>query len=213
MAEPLIGCRCCPAAVNIQSMNTPEHNDVYLVRHGETAWSLTGQHTGRTDLPLTPHGEEQARTLVGTLSGLKFDHVFSSPLQRAHRTCELAGFGAVASLDPDLLEWDYGQYEGRKSVEIHQQRPDWDLFRDGCPGGESVAQISERVDRVVARLRALPGTVLLFSSGHVLRVLAARWIESPAAVGRGLLLDPACLCRLGYEHGNRDSVIRLWNQR
>src|SRR5580700_7616177 len=168
---------------------------IYLVRHGETAWSITGQHTGRTDLALTPHGEEEAR----------------APLQRAHRTCELAGFGAAATLDPDLLEWDYGQYEGRTLQDIHQKRPEWELFRDGCPGGESVEQISERADRVVSHLLALKGKVLLFSSGHILRVLAARWVEAPAALGRHLVLDPACLCVLGYDHGGLDRVIRLWN--
>ena len=184
---------------------------IYLVRHGETAWSITGQHTGRTDLALTPHGEEEARALLPRLSDYRFDHVFSSPLQRAHRTCELAGFGAAATLDPDLLEWDYGQYEGRTLQDIHQKRPEWELFRDGCPGGESVEQISERADRVVSHLLALKGKVLLFSSGHILRVLAARWVEAPAALGRHLVLDPACLCVLGYDHGGLDRVIRLWN--
>jgi broad specificity phosphatase PhoE len=184
---------------------------IYLVRHGETAWSITGQHTGRTDLALTPHGEEEARALLPRLSDYRFDHVFSSPLQRAHRTCELAGFGAAATLDPDLLEWDYGQYEGRTLQDIHQKRPEWELFRDGCPGGDSVEQISERADRVVSHLLALKGKVLLFSSGHILRVLAARWVEAPAALGRHLVLDPACLCVLGYDHGGLDRVIRLWN--
>jgi broad specificity phosphatase PhoE len=187
-------------------------SDVYLVRHGETAWSISGQHTGRTDLALTPHGEEEARALAPRLSRLHFDHVLSSPLQRAQRTCELAGYAAVATLDLDLLEWDYGHYEGRTSAQIRQERPDWELFRDGCPGGESVAQISERADRVVSRLRALRGNALIFSSGHVLRVLSARWVESPAALGRRLALDPASVSVLGYEHGNLDSVIRLWNE-
>jgi broad specificity phosphatase PhoE len=185
--------------------------DIYLVRHGETAWSITGQHTGRTDLALTPRGEDQARALAPKLKGLRFDHVFSSPLQRARRTCELAGFAASATLDPDLLEWDYGHYEGRTLAQIHQERADWELFRDGCPGGESVTQISERADRVVSRARASKGNVLIFSSGHILRVLAARWIDSSAALGRRLALDPACVCVLGYDHGGLDSVIRLWN--
>jgi broad specificity phosphatase PhoE len=186
-------------------------DNVYLVRHGETAWTITGQHTGRTDLALTPRGEEQARTVGPRLSGLRFDYVFSSPLRRALRTCELAGFADRAAPDQDLLEWDYGHYEGRTLADVHRERPDWELFRDGCPGGESVAQITARVDRVVSRLRALEGTVLIFSSGHLLRVLAARWIDAPAALGRGLVLDPACLCVLGYDHGGLDSVIRLWN--
>jgi broad specificity phosphatase PhoE len=194
-------------------MTTAVQAEVHLVRHGETAWSITGQHTGRTDLALTPRGESDARALGPRLEGLRFDHVFSSPLQRALHTCQLAGFGAVATLDPDLLEWDYGQYEGRTLAQVHQEHPDWELFRDGCPGGESVAQISERADRVVSRLRTLEGNVLIFSSGHMLRVLAARWIDESAALGRHLMLDPTCMCRLGYDHGGLDHVIRLWNQR
>lgn len=189
-----------------------EHT-VYLVRHGETAWSLTGQHTGRTDLTLTSHGEEQARGLERRLKGLRFEHVLSSPLRRALRTCELAGFADRATLDSDLLEWDYGQYEGRTLAEIRQDRPDWELFRDGCPGGESLIQITERVDRVVSRLRPLEGNVLIFSSGHVLRILAARWVDGSAALGRRLALDPTGVCVLGYDHGGLDSVIRLWNDR
>jgi broad specificity phosphatase PhoE len=185
--------------------------DVYLARHGQTAWTITGQHTGRTDLALTPRGEEEARALGPRLKGLKFDHVFSSPLRRALRTCELAGFAGLATLDRELLEWDYGQYEGRTLVEIHREHPEWELFRDGCPGGESVLQVTERVDRVVSRLRSLEGKVLIFSSGHVLRVLAARWVDASAALGRRLVLDPACVCVLGYDHGGTDSVIRLWN--
>jgi broad specificity phosphatase PhoE len=192
-------------------VSTAAQADVYLVRHGETAWSITGQHTGLTDLALTPRGEEQARALGPRLKDLRFDLVLSSPLRRAQRTCELAGFADLATLDPDLVEWDYGHYEGRTLADIHQERPGWELFRDGCPGGESVMQISERADRVVSRVRALKGNVLLFSSGHLLRVLAARWIDSPAALGRRLMLDPACVCVLGYDHGGLDNVIRLWN--
>jgi broad specificity phosphatase PhoE len=187
-------------------------NNIYLVRHGQTAWSITGQHTGLTDLPLTSQGEEQARALAPRLKAGSFDHVLSSPLRRARQTCELAGFAGQAALDPDLVEWDYGDYEGRTLAQIQEVRPDWELFRDGCPGGESVAQITERVDRVVSRLRKLEGSVLIFSSGHVLRVLAARWVDSSADLGRRLMLDPACICELGYDHG-RDRVIRLWNQR
>jgi broad specificity phosphatase PhoE len=192
---------------------TASRGDVYLVRHGETAWSITGQHTGLTDLALTSRGEEDARALVPRLEGLKFDHVLSSPLRRALRTCELAGFAGVATFDRDLREWDYGHYEGRTLTEIHRERPEWELFRDGCPGGESVLQITERVDRVVSRLRALDGNVLIFSSGHVLRVLSARWIYDSAALGRRLVLDPARVCVLGYDHDGTDSVIRLWNGR
>src|SRR5712692_9780516 len=149
---------------------------VYIARHGETAWSLSGQHTGRTDLPLTANGERNARRLGERLKGLTFSKVIASPLQRAARTCELAGFGPQAEIDPSLLEWDYGQYEGRRSAEIHVERPDWQLFRDGCPGGESPSQVGERADRVVQRVRTVPGNVLLFSSGHFIRVLAARWL-------------------------------------
>ncbi len=194
-------------------MSSDNGDRIYLVRHGETVWSLSGQHTGHTDLPLTPHGEEQARAVGPRLRDLSFAQVLASPLQRARRTCELAGYADRAAVDPDLIEWDYGQYEGLTLAQVHQARPEWELFRDGCPGGESVLQISARADRLVARLRALQGNVLLFSSGHILRVLAARWVESPAALGRHLVLDPACLCALGYDHGGVDRVIRLWNAR
>ena len=149
---------------------------VYLVRHGETAWSLSGQHTGRTDLPLTERGQRNARQLLEQLKGMAFAKVFTSPLQRATLTCDLAGFKAVCETDNNLLEWDYGQYEGRRTGEIHQERPDWNLFRDGCPGGESPGQIGARADAVVQRIQKIDGNVLLFSSGHFLRVLAARWL-------------------------------------
>ena len=185
---------------------------VYLARHGETAWSRSGQHTGRTDLPLTEHGEEEARRLGQSLRGLKFAKVFCSPLQRAVRTCELAGFGAAAERDPNLVEWDYGEYEGRRTVEIHGERPDWQLFRDGCPGGESVSAIGARADEVVRRLRAVEGNVLLFSSGHILRVLTARWFGLDPAAGKYFLLSTATLSALGYEHELSEPVIRLWNE-
>ena len=184
---------------------------IYLARHGETAWSLSGQHTGRTDLPLTERGERNARALGERLRGLTFAKVFTSPWKRAVRTCELAGFGAVAEIDPDLVEWDYGQYEGRRTAEIHMERPDWQLFRDGCPGGESPGQIGARADRVVGRVRAVKGDVLIFSSGHFLRVLAARWLGLDAAGGRYLLLGTASLSALGYEHNLAEPAIRLWN--
>lgn len=186
------------------------HGDIYLVRHGETAWSLSGQHTGRTDLALTKRGEEQARALESRLGGLHFAHVLSSPLQRARRTCELSGFVRPV-LDPELLEWNYGDYEGRTLEEIHRVNPGWTLFRDGCPGGESVAQLTARADRVVSRLRALRSRVLVFSSGHLLRSLAARWLGLSLEVGRALALEPAAVCVLGYDHDGADSVIRLWN--
>src|SRR5439155_22964882 len=145
---------------------------IYLARHGETAWSLTGQHTGLTDLPLTERGERNARRLRERLAERAFAKVFTSPLQRAARTCELAGFGSVAELDRDLVEWNYGKYEGLRTPEIHAKRPDWQLFRDGCPGGELPEQVGVRANRIVSRVRAIKGDVLIFSSGHFLRVLA-----------------------------------------
>jgi probable phosphoglycerate mutase len=184
---------------------------INLARHGETAWSLTGQHTGLTDLPLTERGGQNARALGERLIGLNFAKVFTSPLQRAARTCELAGFGAVAEADRDLLEWDYGQYEGRRTAEIHAERPDWQLFRDGCPGGESPDQVGARADRVLSRLRAVQGDALLFSSGHFLRVLAARWLGLEPSAGRFFLLSTASLSALGYEHNLCQPVIRLWD--
>ena len=184
---------------------------IYLARHGETAWSLSGQHTGLTDLPLTERGERNAEALGERLQGMKFVKVFTSPLQRAARTCELAGFGAVAEVDRNLLEWNYGQYEGRRTAEIHAERPGWDLFRDGCPGGESPEQIGARADRVVSTVRSFQADVLLFSSGHFLRVLAARWLGLEPGAGRFFLLSTASLSALGYEHNLSQPVIRLWN--
>jgi probable phosphoglycerate mutase len=186
---------------------------IYLARHGETAWSLTGQQTGLTDLPLTERGERNAARLQQRLKGLTFAKVFSSPLQRARRTCELAGFGTVAEIDPDLLEWDYGKYEGRRTAEIRAERSDWQLFRDGCPGGESPVQVVARADRAVNRLRAVGGNVLLFSSGHFLRVLAVRWIGIElTAQARSFMLSTASLSAVGYEDSISRPVIRLWNE-
>jgi probable phosphoglycerate mutase len=184
---------------------------VYLARHGETAWTLSGQHTGLTDLPLTERGERNARRLAERLRGAIFAKVFTSPLQRATRTCELAGFGAVAEIDRDLLEWNYGEYEGRLTTDIHKERPDWQLFRDGCPGGESPKEVGTRADRAVKRMRGVKGDVLLFSSGHFLRVLAARWLGLDAAFGRYFVLSTASLSALGYEHNLSEPVIRLWD--
>jgi probable phosphoglycerate mutase len=184
---------------------------VCLARHGETAWSLSGQHTGLTDLPLTERGERNARRLGERLKGLSFAGVLTSPLQRARRTCELAGFGGVAAVDPDLVEWNYGDYEGKNSAEIHAVRPGWQLFRDGCPGGESPAEVATRADRVVARVRAIGGNVLIFSSGHFLRTLGVRWLGVAPEGGRYLFLSTASLSALGYEHGPSDPVIRLWD--
>ena len=184
---------------------------VYLARHGETEWSLSGRHTGLTDLPLTARGERNARRLGERLHGLTFAKVFTSPLQRAAKTCELAGFKSVAEVDRDLVEWNYGDYEGKRSAEILKERPDWQLFRDGCPAGESPAQIAERADRVVRRMRSVPGNTLIFSSGHFLRVFAARWLGLEPAAGRFLQLLTASLSAVGYEHNLSEPVIRFWN--
>jgi len=184
---------------------------VYLARHGETAWTLSGQHTGLTDLPLTERGERNARRLEERLRGVTFAKVFTSPLQRARRTCELAGFGSVAEIDRDLLEWNYGEYEGRLTTDIHRERPDWQLFRDGCPGGESPNEVGTRADRVVKRVRAVQGDVLVFSSAHFLRVFAARWLGLDAAFGRYFVLSTASVSALGYEHNLSEPVIRLWD--
>jgi broad specificity phosphatase PhoE len=184
---------------------------VYLARHGETAWTLSGQHTGLTDLPLTERGERNARRLEERLRGVTFAKVFTSPLQRATRTCELAGFGALAEIDRDLLEWNYGEYEGRLTTDIHRERSDWQLFRDGCPGGESPNEVGTRADRAVKRVRAVEGDVLLFSSAHFLRVFAARWLGLDAAFGRYFMLSTASLSALGYEHNLSQPVIRLWD--
>ena len=186
---------------------------VYLARHGETAWTISRQHTGLTDLPLTERGERTARRLGERLKGLTFANVLTSPLQRAARTCELAGFKAAAEIEKDLVEWDYGQYEGRRTAEIRVERPDWELFRDGCPGGESPQQVSVRADRVVKRLREVSGNVLIFTSGHFMRVLATRWLGlEPSVNCRFFMLSTASLSALGYEHDVAKPVIRLWNE-
>jgi probable phosphoglycerate mutase len=184
---------------------------VFLARHGETAWSLSGQHTGLTDLPLTEQGEANARTLAAPLAGMTFSLVLTSPLARAKRTCEIAGFGGVAVEERDLVEWNYGDYEGKRTVEILDGRPGWKLFRDGCPGGESPADIGARADRVIARVRAASGNVLLFSSGHILRVIGARWLGLPPAGGAFFLLGTASLSALSYEHDMTEPVHRFWN--
>jgi broad specificity phosphatase PhoE len=194
---------------------TPMMNDVfpviYLARHGETEWSRDGRHTSRTDLPLTQEGERNAERLRKRLAGLNVARVLTSPLQRAKRTCELAGFGAVAEVDPDLVEWNYGDYEGVRTAEIHKKRPDWALFRDGCPNGESPADIGARADRVVSRVRAIKGKVLIFSSGHFLRVFAARWLGLEPLFGKYLMLDTGSVSALSYEHDLSNPAIKFWN--
>jgi probable phosphoglycerate mutase len=187
--------------------------EIYLARHGETAWTVSGQHTGLTDIPLTEKGESNARRLGERLRGLSFAHVLTSPLQRVRRTCELAGFGAAAQVDHDLVEWSYGAYEGKTTAEVRKERPDWQLFRDGCPGGELLAEVGARADRVIARLRALAGRLLVFSSGHFLRILGARWCGLEPTVGRFLFLGTAALSIVGYEHSLADPVLRLWDDR
>ena len=185
---------------------------IYIARHGETAWTITGQHTGLTDLPLTPRGQCNARGLAARLKGLVFSKVFTSPLQRARQTCALAGFGPVAEVDRDLVEWDYGEYEGLRSAEIHSKRPDWQLFRDGAPGVESPAQVMARADNIWKRVRDVKGNVLLFTSGHFIRVLAARWIGlEPSVHSTSFLLSTASLSAVGYDHDRSRPVIRLWN--
>jgi len=184
---------------------------IYLARHGETAWTLSGQHTGLTDIPLTARGERNARRLQIRLRGLQFAKVFTSPLQRALRTCDLAGFESLAELDQDLVEWNYGKYEGRITAEIHEERPDWRLFRDGCPGGETAKDVADRADRIITRIRRVSGNVLIFSSAHFLRVLAARWLGLAPEMGKCFVLSTASISALGYEHDLSEPVIRLWD--
>jgi probable phosphoglycerate mutase len=184
---------------------------IYLARHGETAWSITGQHTGLTDLPLTERGERNARRLGERLAGLVFAKVLTSPLQRAVRTCELAGFAAAAEVDRDLIEWNYGNYEGLRTPEIRAKRPGWQLFRDGCPNGESPQEVAARADRVVNRVRVVKGNVLIFSSGHFLRVFAARWLGLEPFAGKFFMLDTASLSALSYEHDLSSPAIWFWN--
>lgn len=186
---------------------------VYLVRHGQTAWTLSGQHTGRTDLPLTEEGERQASELEPTIAALRIDRAFSSPLQRAHRTAELAMPSATVEVDADLVEWDYGAYEGRRTVDIEVERPGWRLFRDGCPGGETLDSVGARADRVIGRIRSLGGNFVLFGHREILRIFAVRWIGLPPMEGRRLLLGAASLSVLGYDHDLTEPVIHAWNGR
>ena len=185
--------------------------NVFLARHGETAWSLSGQHTGLTDLPLTARGEANARTLAAPLADVPFALVLTSPLVRATRTCELAGFSGVAVEDGDLVEWNYGDYEGKRTADILAMNPGWKLFRDGCPGGESPADVAARADRVIARARAAGGNVLVFSSGHILRMIGSRWLGLPPSGGAYFVLGTASVSALSYEHDMSEPVHRFWN--
>ncbi len=182
---------------------------LYFIRHGETAWSLTGQHTGRTDLPLLPQGEQAARQLADRLGRIEFSRVLTSPRLRARQTCRLAGLGAAAVIEPDLAEWDYGDFEGLRRAEILQRQPDWNIYRDGCPHGESPAAITARVDGLIYRLRGLDGNIAVFSHGHLGRVLVARWIGLPSAEAQRFVLGTASVSVLGFEH--EAPVIVQWN--
>jgi probable phosphoglycerate mutase len=190
-------------------MSDAPAREVVLVRHAETEWTRTGQHTGRTDIPLTEAGRQAARALAPSLRQWRFERVLVSPLRRARETCELCGLGELAEDDEDLREWDYGEYEGLTTAQIHTQRPDWNLWRDGCPGGETAAQVGARADRVIARIAGASGPVAIFSHGHMLRVLGARWIELGPEQGARLGLSPGAISVLGYEHGT--SILARWN--
>jgi broad specificity phosphatase PhoE len=185
---------------------------LYLARHGDTAWTDSHQHTGRTDLPLNERGVEHARQVGARLRRFSFSRVFTSPLQRASKTCELAGYGAGAEVDRDLIEWDYGRFEGTLTSDVLKERPGWELCRDGSPDGETPGDVAARADRFIARVHGIAGDVLAFSSGHIIRMIAARWLSLPPAAGRFFFCDPASVGVLGFEHNDRDQpVIRLWN--
>ena len=184
---------------------------VTIVRHGETQWSRTGLHTGRTDIPLLEEGERNASAVAPRLAGKSFGLVLASPLQRAWRTCELAGFGQLAKKEVNLMEWDYGDYEGLTTSHIREQRPGWYLFRDGCPNGESAVDVGKRVDQVIDRVRAVDDDALLFAHGHLLRVLAARWLGMPPDRACSFVLATAAVSVLGYEHRLQDPALLMWN--
>ncbi len=186
---------------------------IYLARHGETEWTITGQHTGLSDIPLTAHGEEQARELAPRLAGIQVARVLVSPLQRARRTCDLAGFGARAEVEPGIREWGYGNYEGRTTLQIREERPGWDLFRDGCPGGESIADVAARADGVSARLRSAGQDVLLISHGHFLRIFAVRLLGLAPETARQFLLDTGAVSVVGWNVHDETPELMLWNAR
>jgi probable phosphoglycerate mutase len=190
----------------------PELPRLFLARHGDTAWTDSRRHTGRTDIPLNKAGEQRARQIGARLRRYSFARVFTSPLQRASKTCELAGFGTVAQVDPDLVEWDYGRFEGTLTRDILKERPGWELFRDGCPEGESPGDVAARADGFIARVRQVEGDALAFSSGHIIRMIAARWLALPPGAGRYFYCRPASVGVLSFEHRNRDEpIIGLWN--
>ena len=185
---------------------------LYLIRHGETAWSITGQHTGITDIALTAHGEDEARALRPCLRAVQFKRILTSPLLRARQTCEFAGFGATSEIERDLVEWEYGDYEGKRTVEIREERPGWNVWRDGCPHGETPANISDRADRLLGRLRELTGNVALFSHGQFGSALAARWIGLAVIEAQHFALGPASISILAHEDGHpKVPIIALWN--
>jgi broad specificity phosphatase PhoE len=185
--------------------------ELFLARHGETAWTISRQHTGKSDIPLTARGEQNARALSARLVGIGFDAILTSPLARARTTAQLAGFGQTVQVEPDLIEWDYGHYDGLTTAEIRADQPDWDLFRDGCPGGESPQAVTLRADRLIDRLRSAGGRTLLFGHGHFFRVLAVRWVNLSVDHARSLILSTASLSVLAYEHSLAEPAIRLWN--
>jgi len=194
---------------NLMERPAENQTQVFAIRHGETEWSRSGRHTGTTDIPLTERGREAARKLEPILSRTEFNHVLSSPLSRARVTCELAGFGRLMEIDRDLVEWNYGEYEGLTPEAIEQRVPGWMIFTDGCPGGETPVQIGLRVDRLIAKIRRVPGQVALFAHGHLLRVLAARWLGFPPARGSHFLLDTSTLSILGYYR--EIPAVKRWN--
>jgi broad specificity phosphatase PhoE len=207
---PAIGhpeqCRACAR----KAQRSTQMQQVYLVRHGETEWSLTGQHTGITDIPLTENGRKVAKLLAPVLARETLALVLTSPLRRARETCELSGLGAVAQIDRDLIEWKYGEFEGLTSREIREKVPEWSLFDHGCPGGETPEQVGDRADRIIARARGAEGNIALFAHGHLLRVLAARWLGFSAGAGRHFLLDTGTLNILSYYYGA--PAIKTWNR-
>jgi broad specificity phosphatase PhoE len=190
----------------------PDLPRLFLTRHGDTAWTDSHQRTGRTDLPLNEAGEARAWQIGERLRRFSFTSVFTSPLQRASKTCELAGFGEVANVDPDLVEWDYGRFEGMLTKDILKEQPGWELFRDGCPEGEAPGDVAARADQFIARVRGIEGDVLAFSSGHVIRMIAARWLGLPPGAGKFFYCRPASVGVLAFEHRNRDEpIVGLWN--